>query len=258
MDFKLSSIIKAAVNVCFVIMLIIAVFNIVNLNEQNETLISDNETLNATIAANENTINELTQGNKTLNENVLSVKSENANLQVENNKLQENNNALASQIQELIAQIEKLEAKKVEEEKEEGKVTQPITPPKRDFKSFMSYKAITSKSSKQWQLQQEAITNEDGIRCIDGIPLVAIGTGWGLSVGDIAMVACENGNSFKIMVGDIKSDKHTDAEHKTSGSGCRCEFIVDISKLNSKVKVMGNMSTLPKYSGYVVDITKVN
>lgn len=127
-----------------------------------------------------------------------------------------------------------------------------------DFKSYMSYTAITDKTSAQWQIQQRAYTNEDGIRCIDGVPLVAVGTGWGLSVGDSAIVTCDNGNSFRVIIGDIKADIHTMADNKTTAANnCRCEFIVDVNALNKTVKKLGNISALKQYSGYVVSIVKV-
>ena len=126
-----------------------------------------------------------------------------------------------------------------------------------DFKSYMSYTAITDKTSTQWQLQQKAYTNADGIRCINGVPLVAVGTGWGLSVGDSAIVTCDNGNSFRVIIGDIKADIHTMADNKTTAANnCRCEFIVDVNALNKTVKKLGNISALEQYSGYVVSIVK--
>ena len=141
------------------------------------------------------------------------------------------------------------------EEQKDRLIAQEVT--KRDFKSYMPYTAITNKSSKQYKLQQQATTDSNGIRCIDSRPMVAVGTGWGLKVGDIALVTCENGNSFEVVIGDIKADKHTDAENKTTTSnGCRCEFIVDLKNLNQTVKSRGNVAVLEKYNGYVTNISK--
>ena len=128
-----------------------------------------------------------------------------------------------------------------------------------DFKSYMPYTAITNRTSKQYNLQQQAYTNENGLRCIDGRPLVAVGTGWGLSVGDIALVICANGNSFEVMIGDIKDDKDTNSDNKTtSANNCRCEFIVDMGELHSVVKRSGNVTVLDEYKGYVTNIEKIN
>jgi hypothetical protein len=143
----------------------------------------------------------------------------------------------------------------------EEKTTESSTKPyvnTTDFKSYMPYTAITNKSSKQYKLQQQAYTDENGLRCIDNKPMVAVGTGWGLSVGDVALVICENGNSFEVVVGDIKDDRDTKSDNKTtSANNCRCEFIVDMSELNSTVKRSGNIAVLEEYKGYVTNVKKI-
>lgn len=238
MNSKLILFIKVIINIIIVALFIAAICMIIKLDKQNAKLNQTNYELTISIDKQKNTIDRLTQNNKGLS-------SEIAQLTGANNKLRDNNNFLEAQIQELLTQVEELE-------------NRIITPSYDDFKSYLPYDAITNQLSKQWQLQQQATTNEDGIRCIDGIPLVAVGTGWGLSVGDIALVTCDNGNSFKVMIGDIKADIHTDAANKTTiASGCRCEFIVDLNKLIPQVKSMGNVAILAKYSGYVVNIEKI-
>lgn len=257
MNLKLGFIIKHTINIVISILLIISVFTIFNLNKKNAEMNTNNDMLSGVVTNKEDTIHELTNRiNELTNINTdLNNKIEQANKT--NEALQKDNVALESEIQKLLVDIEELEEKlRVAEEKIN---VAPVLPPYRDFKSYMSYKAINSQSSVQWQLQQQATTNEDGIRCINGIPMVAVGTGWGLSVGDIALVTCDNGNSFTVMIGDIKSDAHTDMENKTTMSnGCRCEFIVETDKLDTKVRIMGSMTALDKYKGYVVNITKAN
>ncbi len=238
MNSKLILFIKVIINIIIVALFIATICMIIKLDKQNAKLNQTNYELTISIDKQKDTIDRLTQNNKGLS-------SEIAQLTGANNKLQDDNNFLEAQIQELLTQVEELE-------------NRIITPSYDDFKSYLPYDAITNQLSKQWQLQQQATTNEDGIRCIDGIPLVAVGTGWGLSVGDIALVTCDNGNSFKVMIGDIKADIHTDAANKTTiASGCRCEFIVDLNKLVPQVKSMGNVAILAKYSGYVVNIEKI-
>ena len=123
----------------------------------------------------------------------------------------------------------------------------------------MPYTSITSKASKQLQLQQQAYTDENGLRCIDGRPMVAVGTGWNLSVGDIALITCDNGNSFEVIIGDIKANVDTNSDNKTtSANNCRCEFIVDMGELNSTVKISGNVAVLKQYSGYVTNVQKID
>jgi hypothetical protein len=128
-----------------------------------------------------------------------------------------------------------------------------------DFKSYMPYTAITSKASKQLELQQQAYTDKNGLRCIDGRPMVAVGTGWNLSVGDIALITCDNGNNFEVVIGDIKANVDTNSDNKTtSANNCRCEFIVDMGELNSTVKISGNVAVLKQYSGYVTNVQKID
>jgi hypothetical protein len=149
--------------------------------------------------------------------------------------------------------------KKNEDLKQEDTLPTKITETnKNDFKSYMSYTAITDRASKQLQLQQQAYTDDNGLRCINGRPLVAVGTGWNLSVGDIALITCSNGNNFEVVIGDIKANVDTKSDNKTtSHNNCRCEFIVDMSKLNSTVKTSGNVAVLEQYNGYVTNIQKI-
>lgn len=241
MKIKLKPNIKRVINVITTVLLVVIV--VISL-VQNTELNAVNNDLRNNIKSQEEIIIDLIKDNENLSGNIISLNENIANFETANSQLQENNKLLESKIQELEAEISKLK-------------NNNTTSSRKDFKSFMPYDAITSKSSMQWKLQQQATTNEDGIRCIDGIPMVAVGTGWGLKVGDIAIVTCENGNSFKVMVGDIKANKHTDEENKTTiFNGCRCEFIVDKNALDPTVRKMGNIATLDKYKGYVVNIEK--
>ena len=247
MNFKLNSIIKIIIHVLATILFVTLICGVINLNNRNTNLNSENNSLMTDISIKKEVINNLTNSNEELSSDIVNYKDM-------YDKSQDNNETLTQQVKDLLNQVEELK----QQIKEEAK-NHVVIPPRSEFKTYMSYKAITNRTTRQWKLQQQATTNEDGVRCIDGIPMVAVGTGWGLSVGDIALVTCENGNSFTVMIGDIKSDRHTDAERKTSiASGCRCEFIVDISKLDPTVRLSGNMATLSKYSGYVINIEKVS
>ena len=166
-------------------------------------------------------------------------------------KMESENSELKAYISKLENEIEEISA-----EKQETTTVQTVA--KKDFKSYMPYTAITNKSSIQYQLQQQASTDVNGIRCIDSKPMVAVGTGWGLKVGDTALITCENGNSFVVIIGDIKANAHTSADNKTTiANGCRCEFIVDTNKLNAAIKSRGNVAVLEKYSGYITNIVKI-
>lgn len=130
-------------------------------------------------------------------------------------------------------------------------------PKNNSFKSYMSYKAITNKSSKQYELQQLATTNNDGIREIDGRLCIALGTYYG-SVGDKIDVVMENGNILECIISDLKDDKHTNStnqKHKVDGSVV--EFVVDIKNLNKISKLMGDISyTRENFEGEISYIKK--
>lgn len=118
------------------------------------------------------------------------------------------------------------------------------TPSNNGYKSYMSYKAISSPSSPQYRLQSNfAYTGKFGIRMIEGRYCIAVGTGFGVKVGTYLDLMLKNGTVIQCIVGDIKSDVHTLADNMTTAhNGCVAEFIVDMNYLNPKAKQMGNIS----------------
>lgn len=94
-------------------------------------------------------------------------------------------------------------------------------------KTYEYYSAITSKRSKQYQLQGYANTDEKGFRKIDDRYLVAIGTYFNAPVGTYVDVILENGTEIPCLVGDIKANKDTDTNNIFSKCGCCSEFMVD-------------------------------
>lgn len=103
------------------------------------------------------------------------------------------------------------------------------------FKSYMSHKSITTKSSSQYVLQLSyAYTGNYGIRQINGRYLVAIGTAFNASVGTYFDLILENGEVVQCIVGDVKADKDTKSDNITTAhNGCVSEFIVDTSIFTS-------------------------
>ena len=94
-------------------------------------------------------------------------------------------------------------------------------------KTFMGYKTITDKTSKQYELQQMAYTDEEGFRKIDNRYCVAIGTAFGVYTGQMFDAELENGTIIECIVGDIKKDE----TNTFTKQGCCLEFIVDTKKL---------------------------
>ena len=122
------------------------------------------------------------------------------------------------------------------------------------FKTYMSYKSITNTNSEQWKLQQEAYTNNDGFRMIDGKYMIAIGTYYSKKCGEEFKITLSSGKEIMAIVGDIKQDAHTNATHQyVTYNGNIVEFIVDTEKISSLSKKMGDMS----YSGLEGSIIKI-
>lgn len=124
------------------------------------------------------------------------------------------------------------------------------------FKSYMDYRTITSRSSKQYKIQELAYTDINGLRRFDIYFIVATGSYYG-EVGDILRIELDTGEYFLAIKGDMKADIHTDKNNQIAHDGSVVEFIVDSNKLNKKAKRMGNISYISGFEGYVVNIEKV-
>lgn len=122
------------------------------------------------------------------------------------------------------------------------------------FRSWMPFTALAT-GTPQYNVSSQARPNGYGILEYEGRAVVAVGFGWGLTIGDTATVTTTNG-SFKIVVGDWKANCDTDATHKvTTANGCVVEFIVDRSCLASCIKTSGSVASVNKYAGKVLNIT---
>ena len=182
---------------------------------------------------------------------------DNQNLKQEKQVLQDNVIRLESEVQTgneaLVEYEEKLESY------ENKQLSQPVYSASwGSVKSYMSYKAITNTRSKQYQLQQQAVTDPStGLRVIDGDYCVAIGSGWECAVGDRILVTLQDSKTFNAIVADVKADAHTNSDNKTTThDNSVVEFVVDIPVLPQSVRISGNIGTLDQFSGGVTSITK--
>lgn len=128
-------------------------------------------------------------------------------------------------------------------------------PSNSSFKTYMDYKTITSKSSKQYKIQTMCTTNGDGLRTYDGYYTVAVGTAFGVGVGDYIDVTLDTGAVLHCIVGDMKQNAHVgDDRMQVSANGNVVEFIVETKKLDNRAKVSGNISSIDGFEGDVVSI----
>ena len=126
------------------------------------------------------------------------------------------------------------------------------------FKAYMDYRTITNTDSVQYAMEQNAWTDDRGLRRMADDYLVAMGTGWLESgCGERFAVTLENGSEFTVRVGDIKADQHTDKTHRyrSCESGANVlEFIVDTGMLSGEARNAGTVSVYPELSGNITAI----
>lgn len=129
------------------------------------------------------------------------------------------------------------------------------------IKTWMDYRAITDTSSPQWRLQQDAYTDENGLRKVGDYYCVAFGTGISNGIGSKFKVTFDNGNEILVIVADHKADRHTDKTNTYMNINDKAnvmEFIVDSNKLNNTAKVMGNVNYISDFEGQIIYIEEVN
>jgi hypothetical protein len=112
-----------------------------------------------------------------------------------------------------------------------------------EFKSYMDYRKITSKSSPQYKLQMSEYmdTDSEGFRKYKGDYVVAMGSYYSRDIGTRFKIELESGKVFYAVLGDQKSDMHTDALHQHR-NGNVVEFIVDVDNISSLCRTSGDMS----------------
>lgn len=115
--------------------------------------------------------------------------------------------------------------------------------------------------TKQWQLQQKAWADKNGFRRYgeEGHYMVAVGSYYAAGCGTVLRFTLENSKQFTAIVGDQKSDMHTDAKNQyCMTNGSLVEFIVDLDKINNYSRVMGDMSFSAGMEGRVVKVERLN
>lgn len=146
--------------------------------------------------------------------------------------------------------------------KERYQIIKGFAPPKNvntSFKSYMSYRAITCINSNQYILQQKAHTDKNGIRRVGNDVCIALGTRYSSTVGERFLIELDTGQRFTAIVGDIKSDAHTDKKTHSyiEQNGNVVEFIVDDKKISNNIKFTGDVSCIDKYKGQIKAIVRI-
>ncbi|SEF89180.1 hypothetical protein SAMN05216537_11216 [Lachnospira multipara] len=129
------------------------------------------------------------------------------------------------------------------------------------FKSYMDYRALSNVSSDQYALQLNSYTGDLGIRMYNGRYLVAIGSYFGLNIGDEFDIMLENGTIIPAVMGDLKDDNDTDVNNVyTVKTNCCTEFIIDSSSAATNIfKRYGDVSYAAQdWNSKVVAIQIIN
>ena len=129
-------------------------------------------------------------------------------------------------------------------------------PKNSEFKTWMDYREITSRTSEQWKLQQHAVTNQNGFRIYDGRYTIALGTAFNALTGTYADVTLTDGTTIHCVVGDVKRDCDTDwTNMQVAKNGNVVEFITDKYVRPAETTSQGTMSILPGFEAGVDTIT---
>ena len=137
------------------------------------------------------------------------------------------------------------------------------------FKTWMSYKAVTSKSSPQYKfIHTWGWSDSEGfMRCSGerdlGIDqdyyLIALGSYYGTTIGTKYKITLDTGRVFYGALADCKDNRHTNSTNQyVPKNGNLVEFLVDTPKLNKDVKRMGSANVYMPLNGKVVKIERMD
>lgn len=114
----------------------------------------------------------------------------------------------------------------------------------------MDFRTITDKSSKQYELQKECKTDQNGLRRWnyedESYYCVAMGSFYGTTIGTRFRVTLENNgekNTIYVVLADCKDDDHTDDTKRfIEKNGNIIEFLVSQRDLPTLSRKMGDVS----------------
>lgn len=128
-------------------------------------------------------------------------------------------------------------------------------------KTYMDYKKITNKSSKQWQF----IHNSGQINIVNGYLMsgeyigVALGSYFG-EIGSRFIFTLEDGKEIKVIKVEEKADAHTINGCQQKWDNSVIEFVIDsdyFPKANNGYVYSGNFNNLEQFKGKIIKIEKI-
>ncbi len=114
-------------------------------------------------------------------------------------------------------------------------------------KSYMDYRKITSKTSRQYKVQKRAYTTEEGYRMVGNRYCIALGSYYTTSVGSYVDLVLQNGEIIPCLLAECKADDNTVENHSKGADGSVSEFVVDENKIRSHdTEETGNCGKITK------------
>ena len=135
-----------------------------------------------------------------------------------------------------------------------------------DFYGYMDYNCITDDTTVQWDMQQNAWTDWQGLRRYNNDYMVAMGSYYSdYEVGSRFEITLDNNTVFTVILGDLKKDIHTNKTHMYTPvyddwqlvKANVIEFVVDQNQLSSDVKKLGSISGYDSFDGNIKSIKKL-
>lgn len=125
-----------------------------------------------------------------------------------------------------------------------------------DVKTYTDYRCYNIDGSAQKYIQDNAITEEHGIRMFDGYLCVALGSAYG-ELGDTFLIEFSNAMTVAVIMADEKADRDTDATNRYhfcpnycgEDRACVVEFIVDKDKIPEDVSIYGSFDYCDMFQG---------
>lgn len=136
------------------------------------------------------------------------------------------------------------------------------------FKTYMDYRAITSKSSPQYKWIQRwgwsdgigfmRANGERDLGITDDYYMIALGSYYGTTIGTKYRITTDTGRKFYGVLCDQKDDRHTNSTHQYARNNDIIEFIVDTRCLDGTVRRMGSANVYMPLNGNVAKIERID
>lgn len=136
------------------------------------------------------------------------------------------------------------------------------------FKTWMSYKKVTNRSSDQYKvIQAYGWSDENGFMRASGerdlginddYYLIALGSYYGTTMGTKYRITTDTGNVFYGMLADAKADRHTNRTNQYASHKDVVEFLVDTRYLRKDVKRAGSANVYMPLNGRIAKIERID